>query len=242
MNDDENGACIVNKRTDHRIQNAGHCQNDRNEIERHGKSQVDFDRAHHLMGECYQMGQLFYLIVHQCNIGGIHRNVTACSTHRNADIGFFQGRGIVDTIADHTNGLLLCLIVSDVIQFIFRQTVGVNFRDVQLVGNAVGCVLVVTRQQDRINAQCMESGDRIRAFRAQRIRKDNIAQRLFPLRQKNHRAALVPGRHKGSIVRNRKMMFFQQCRISGKNRFSGYLSCYAAARNDLEIGEIMGRL
>ena len=98
-------------------------------------------------------GSFFYIIVYKGDVRRIHRNITAYTAHGNANLSFFQGRSIIDPIADHTHQFSLGLVDINSFQFIFRQTVGPNCPDMELRGDGVGGIFMVTCEQHRIYIQ-----------------------------------------------------------------------------------------
>ena len=119
------------------------------------------------------MGQFFYIIVYKGDVRRIHRNITAYTAHGNANLSFFQGRSIIDPIADHTHQFSLGLVDINSFQFIFRQTVGPNCPDMELRGDGVGGIFMVTCEQHRIYIQTGKCVDHLAALLPDGVRKGN---------------------------------------------------------------------
>ena len=157
------------KRPCDRVEDTGDGEDDRGKIQGHGKGKVQTDRRHHPAGEPEQMGEFPDVIVYKDDICGVYCDVAADPAHGDADAGFFQCGSVIDTVADHTDGLFLLFPGTDPVQFILRQTVGVNLADMELPGNMSGSIFMVAGEQDRDCPGGFQRIDRIGGVLPERV-------------------------------------------------------------------------
>ena len=139
------------ERTDDRIQDSSNRQGYCDEIQDEGKGQIQVNRPHHFFGKGHKMRQLPNFIVDQYNIRCIHRDVTAHTTHRDADIRHLQRRCIVDAVPDHRDRLSTLLISRNPVQLILRQAVCMDGTDSRLPRDVHRRRIVISGQQHRHN-------------------------------------------------------------------------------------------
>ena len=72
-------------------------------IDAHGKSDTKLDGLDRGIGQSLEVGQLGNIVAHEDDIGCVHSNIAAQTSHGNANIGGFQSGGIVDTVTDHAD-------------------------------------------------------------------------------------------------------------------------------------------
>ena len=78
------------------------------------------------------MGKLFYFIVYKGNVGCVYCDVASHAAHGNSHFCTLQSRGVVDSVADHTDHFVFLLITINVFQLVFRETVGTDFLNMKL--------------------------------------------------------------------------------------------------------------
>ena len=115
------------------------------------------------------MRKLLHLVIHQRDIRRVHGNIAAYAARGDAHVRFFQGRRVVDPVADHAHRLSLLLILSDGCQLILRQAVGPHLTNLPFGGNGRGGVFMVAGQQHGLNAQLGKRLNRGGALLTQRV-------------------------------------------------------------------------
>ena len=181
------------------------------------------------------MGQLLHLVINQRNVRRVHGDVAAHAAHGNAHIRLFQGRGIVDAVADHAHGQALRLVFSDIFQLVLRQAVGPDFCDMQLAGNGPGGVFMVAGEQDRLDAQTAQSGNRSGAFCPQGIGQGDKSGKCAVNRHIGDRTPLLQGSFRVPGHSKSHALLPQQLRISGQHRFPFDFGADAPAGDHSEI-------
>ena len=101
------------------------------------------------------MRQFLDVIIDQSDIRRIYGDITSHAAHGNADMGFFQGRSIVDAISDHADHFLIFLGRGYIIQFIFRETACVYVVNIQLSGDGPGGIFVISCHKYRGKPQLL---------------------------------------------------------------------------------------
>ena len=81
--------------------------------------------------------------IHQHNLGGIRGN-TSGTAQRDRDIGFFERNGVVNAVADKTDGPPLGLQLFNELGFVFGQGIGKIVIDAQLLCQRTGRRFLIT--------------------------------------------------------------------------------------------------
>ena len=97
-----------------------------------------------------------------------------------ADVGLGQGRGIVDAVADHADGLALELQLLHFMGLAVGQHFGEHALDADLARDGLGRALVVARQHDDLDAQAFQGLDGGLGIRASRYRQPRQGRPALP--------------------------------------------------------------
>ena len=92
------------------------------------------------------------------NHGDIHCHVRSPS-HRDADIGSRQGRGVVDAVADHRHAATRLLQGDDIFLLVRRKGLRFPMTDACFVGDLFGRTLGITRQEMHFDARLVQLGN-----------------------------------------------------------------------------------
>ena len=130
-------------------------QGDGQEVDAHGKSNAELDGLDGSIGQPLEVGQLGYIVTHENDIGSVHSDITAQTSHGNAHSGGFQSRRIVDTVADHADSFSLILDCCNIADLFFRQQLRSDLSDTNLPGKVVSSFLIITGQQNDIRVHTM---------------------------------------------------------------------------------------
>lgn len=102
------------------------------EVDAHGERDADLDGFYRCIGKTFQVRNLGNVIAHQGDVGGFDRNVASHAAHRNANLGRFQCRRIVNAVTDHTNGPVFLLQSHDVFHLLLGQKLGSDLGNIDL--------------------------------------------------------------------------------------------------------------
>ncbi len=182
------------------------------------------------------MWKFLNFVIHKCNICRIHGDVTSDTTHGDSDICFFKGRGIIDTVADHTDFFLFLLIFADPIQLIFRQAVCMNLSDMKLSCDCGCCVLMISCKKNRFYPKFGQTIDHLYTLFTKCICQCQISCHPFIYCKINQCTTLIQiflylFFH---ILRHRNLIFFHHIHISGEDFVFIHLTGYPASRNHLK--------
>src|SRR5215510_7829610 len=109
-----------------------------------------------------QQRQSFQPVVHQHDAGFFNRDVRSGQTHRDADIGAGERRGVIDAVADHRHAQLLPFQPLDQFDFLLWQQIGMNLVNTGGACDAAGDALTVAGQHHRAyNARVMKMMNRV---------------------------------------------------------------------------------
>lgn len=103
-----------------RVQSPGNGKDDYDEIQCQGERHIPFDGLHHALCKLKQMGNVLNVVIDQRNISRIHGNIASYATHSNADISFFQRRGVAIPITNYADLPVHVLTTTEAVQLIFR--------------------------------------------------------------------------------------------------------------------------
>src|SRR5699024_10822894 len=113
-------------------------------------------------GQADRLRQLQQVILHQGDVGGLDGDSGAGGTHRHADVGGGQGRGVVDAVADHRDGEAFALELLDDGELVLGQQLGADLVHPDLGGDRLGDPPVVTGEHDDLlHAVRVEPGDHL---------------------------------------------------------------------------------
>src|SRR6185437_14054966 len=145
--------------------------------------------------------------------------------HGDADIGFGEGRGVVDAVADHGDDAFAADESLDAVALLHRQQLRLDRLDPEARADGDGYAPCVARQKNRSDAHAVQGFDRPLGFGPDGIGDDDGAERPSAARDEDFGAGaggrVGSGRHADAIFRH-------PGRVADKDRPIGDLSGDAA--------------
>ena len=143
--------------------------------------------------------------LHKHHVRRVDCNVGACADG-NAGIGGGEGGGVVDAVADHSDGAVFLKLMHDGL-LAARQNARDYIVHARKLADGVGCALVIARQHHDADAHAAQLPDGLRAFRLDGVRHGDEAEELSVFRKQQRRFA-------GLGKRIRLLLnFLRQCKL-----------------------------
>jgi hypothetical protein len=170
-----------------RIQNSHDGKRDRHQIDRHRQYDIEPDRPDRDIRQFFQVRYFRQIVAHQGNIGCLDCNIASHASHRDTDIGHFQGRRVVDAIAYHADDTIIPLHLPDGIHFLHWQKPCANLFNTCHTGKITCCPDMVACQQKDIGSHPAKSACHVFRGRPERVGQSDQADTFLPARDQNDR-------------------------------------------------------
>ena len=105
------------------------------------------------------------IITGQDHPGGLHRHICT-RANRNTDLGPGQGRGVIDTVADHGHAQTALLQLGDLGVLVLRQNLGEDLIDPQILAHCLGDLGGVTGDHRHLHPAGLQGAHRRAGFGA----------------------------------------------------------------------------
>ena len=234
----------MDQRTDNRVQCAGDGEHDGDEVERERECYIELDGAHHALGERDEVRQFLDLVIDERDIRGVHGDVAAHAAHGDANVGGLERGRVVYAVADHADLFAHGLIGADVGELVLGQAVCVYLTDVELRGDGRGGILMVAREQHRLDLKRGETVDHVCTLLANRVGQGEEACEHAVHSGVGDGAALreLGVRRLGGLFGNGDVMFGEKLRVARKDDFFVNAGGDAAPGHHLEVFALFKRL
>ena len=234
----------MDQRTDNRVQCAGDGEHDGDEVERERECYIELDGAHHALGERDEVRQFLDLVIDERDIRGVHGDVAAHTAHGDANVGGLERGRVVYAVADHADLFAHGLIGADVGELVLGQAVCVYLTDVELRGDGRGGILMVAREQHRLDLKRGETVDHVCTLLANRVGQGEEACEHAVHSGVGDGAALreLGVRRLGGLFGNGDVMFGEKLRVARKDDFFVNAGGDAAPGHHLEVFALFKRL
>ena len=234
----------MDQRTDNRVQCAGDGEHDGDEVERERECYIELDGAHHALGERDEVRQFLDLVIDERDIRGVHGDVAAHAAHGDANVGGLERGRVVYAVADHADLIARGLIGADVGELVLGQAVCVYLTDVELRGDGRGGILMVAREQHRLDLKRGETVDHVCTLLANRVGQGEEACEHAVHSGVGDGAALreLGVRRLGGLFGNGDVMFGEKLRVARKDDFFVNAGGDAAPGHHLEVFALFKRL
>ena len=210
-------------------------QGDADDVVEEGPEQVFFDILDDSLAQADGADGVEEVAAHEDGIGAFDGDVGP-GTDGHAQIGFGQGRRIIDAVTNHGDFMAFGLEGGDVFFFILRQDAGNDLGNMQALADGFGCALVVACEHDDVDAHFGKVGNGFGAGRFFDVGYGDDADDFLVVSKEERRLAVVgQGIEAGRDGFGVDMGFVHEARVAGIIGLAVDDGLDAAAEEGLEI-------
>ena len=131
VEDDEKGTCLVTDGADDDGDPTGGSQEDHDGIEEDGEEDILSDDGEGFLTKGDSCGDIEEVVVEQRHVGGLAGDVGSPGAHGDTDAGDSEGGGVIDSVADHGDGMAAIHEGSDLPGLVLGEESGCDLLDTQ---------------------------------------------------------------------------------------------------------------
>lgn len=148
VQDDEDGARVVDQGAGDGVQHAGGGQDCRQCIQEQGDDDVRLNLLQDVAGEGQQVRDAADVVLHKDHVGRFDGDIRPDTTHGDSGVGRAEGDRVVDAVADHTDPMARLLVFPDDPLLVLRQQSAADSGNAGLCGHMLRGGRIVAGQQD----------------------------------------------------------------------------------------------